>query len=41
MIGDAVAASLGHESYQTTRLHYTDPSAPANAQIARVFAALN
>lgn len=41
MIGDAVAASLGHESYQTTRLHYTDPSAPANAQIARVAAALN
>ncbi|HXJ22745.1 MAG TPA: tyrosine-type recombinase/integrase [Polyangia bacterium] len=41
MIGDAVAASLGHESYQTTRLHYTDPSAPANAQIARVVAALN
>jgi integrase len=41
MIGNAVAASLGHESYQTTLRHYTDPSAPANAQIARVVAALN
>jgi integrase len=41
MIGDAVAASLGHESYRTTLAHHTDPSTPANAQIARVAAALN
>ncbi|HXT97075.1 MAG TPA: tyrosine-type recombinase/integrase [Polyangia bacterium] len=41
MLGNVVAASLGHTSYQTTKRHYTDPSAPANAQIERVIAALN
>ena len=41
MIGDAVASSLGHESYRTTLAHYTDPSVPANAQIQRVVDALN
>ena len=41
MLGNVVAASLGHTSYMTTRRHYTDPSAPANAQIERVLAALN
>lgn len=41
MIGDAVAASLGHESFGTTLRHYTDPSVPANAQIARVVDALS
>jgi integrase len=41
MLGTVIAQSLGHESYETTRRYSTDPSAPANAQIARVIAALN
>ena len=40
MIGPVVAASLGHESYGTTARFYTDPTTPANAQIARVAALL-
>ena len=41
MLGNVVAQSLGHTSYATTKRHYTDPSAPANAQIERVVAALS